>query len=793
MRTDLRHAIRTLLKRPGFTTLVLVTVALGIGATATIFSVVNAYYLRPLPFPEPDRLVYVSDVQQSDHTPASFPEFEDYRTATNLFSSVSAQFSTPMNLTGRDRPMRLRTALVARDWFSVFGVHAIAGRTFTADEHRAGAQPVVILSSELWRSQFGGAPNVAGTMVTLDDTPYTVIGVVDAAQFDFGGRTKVDAWVPIERNPPYNGAGTHWVNVFARLKAGVSLEQARSGTAVLAKQIQKKYKSDHGIFVMSVRDSLFGETRESLVMLLIAAGLLMLIATANVANLLLARATARGREFAVRLAIGAGRRHLLRQTLAESIVAVSAGSLLGLTFALWATDGLRALWPNDLLRPRDFHLDWRVITFLIGIAALTAVLCGIGPAFKVSLGSLSERLKQGWGHFSGGRDRSRSTLVAAEIALACVLLCGATLLLTSFWRVLHVDAGFQPENVLTMRISLPPVRYKDDAKRVAFFDDLTARLRSLPGVVAVGASNTLPLDGGNVNGDFLIPGRTFAPNERPSAEKHGVTPGYFQTLGVRLLRGRMFTEQDGAKGHEVVIVNDSLAKKFWPNDNPIGKRIDMMIGAQGTQEIIGVVSDVKLDALDMPIRYEGYQPYRQLPFNSMSIAIRTSSDPLQLANAARNQVFAIDPEEPVASVTTMTQVVNESVAGRRLSAIIIATFAAFALLLASVGIYGVVSYWASQRTREIGIRSALGARRADIFGLVIGRGFMLALCGAGAGVVASFLLTRYMESLLYGVSSHNWVVMTAVPLLLIAMTLVACAIPARRASTVDPVVALRFE
>jgi putative ABC transport system permease protein len=787
--------MRTLLKRPGFTTLVVLTVALGIGASATIFSIVNAYYLRPLPFREPDRLVYLTDVQPGNtRTPASFPEFEDYRSATNLFENVTAGFTPSMNLTGRERPARLRVGLVARDYFSVLGVQPVAGRTFSADEHRPGASPVVALSSALWRTEFGSSPGTIGSAVTMDGTRYTVVGIFDGERFDFGSRTKVDAWLPLERDPPYSGRGTHFLSVCGRLKRGVSIEQARSGIAVLAKQLDAKYKTGHGISVTLLHDELFGEARASLLMLLVAAGFLMLIASGNVANLLLARATARGREFAIRLAIGAGRWQLIRQTLAESVCVVFAGGAVGLAFSVWASRALQKLWPGELLRPQNFNADWRVLVFLIGISALISVSCAIGPAFQVSIGSLSERLREGWGHFGGGRNRGRSVLVASEIAVACILLSGASLLLTSFWRVLHVDPGFHPENVLTMRVSLPPTKYKESAQRIAFFDSLAARLRALPGTVAVGAGNSIPLEEGGMNGDFKIVGRApFPQAQQPVAEKHGVTPDYFRALGIRLIRGRWFTDQDGGPGHRVVIINDAMAKKFWPNEDPVGKHMDLQIGSKGEEEIVGVVNDVKLDSLDLPTRYEGYLPYRQLAVNFLTIVIRTTADPMQLAAAARNQVFAVDPEEPVSNVATMEQVVNTSVAGRRLSAVMVATFAIFALLLATIGIYGVVSYWVSQRTREIGIRSALGAQSRDIFELVIGRGMFLAGCGAAVGVIASLLLTRFMASLLFGVSPQDWVTMTSVPVLLGIVTFVACSVPARRASRVDPVVALRFE
>ena len=793
---DLKYSLRTLAKKPGFTLVVVLTLALGIGANTTIFTVVNAYLLRPLPFSDPERLVSLTDMQPpNDRTPASYPEFEDWRKGNQVFTDVAGQFPTSLNLIGRREPERVLGVLVSRNYFPMLGVQPIAGRTFSAEEHQPAANPVVVIGPELWRHEFNGASDVIGKSITLNRTNYTVVGVVDSAPLRPLGPRNAELWMPLERAVPYAQRGTHYLRVIARLKAGVGIEQARSDLKVLAHRLQQQYKTDHGITASPLREQLFGNVRLGLLLLLGAAGFLLLIATANVANILLARASARAKEFAIRAALGAGRGRLISQTLSESLLLSSLGGIGGFLLALWGSELLRLAWPDSIPRPQSFAIDWRVLAFLVFVSLLSGALFGLAPALQISMSGLNETLKDGWSQPTGSaRSRLRSVLVVSQIAVAALLLVGSGLLLRSFARILAVDTGFHAENVLTMNISLPSSKYKEDAQKVAFYDNLIGRIRNLPGTLSAGAIINLPLDGGGMSGDFQIQGRTFPPNQLPLAEKSIVTLDYFRAMGVRLLRGRWFTEQDGRDAHTVAIVNESLARRFWPNQDPVGQRLDIGLSEKPNwQEIVGVVADVKGDALDASITSEIYVPHPQIPAGSMTLVIRSTADPATLAAAVRLRVAEVDKEQPIFNVRTMQEVVSNSLSGRRMSTILLAAFAGCALLLASIGIYGVVSYWVAQRTREIGIRSALGARQTDILRMVLGHGMLLAILGTGIGLAASLALTRFLATLLFRVSSHDGVAMASAAAALIGVALLACYVPARRAAKVDPLVALRFE
>ena len=796
MLTDLRYSLRTLAKKPAFAIVVVLTLALGIGANTTIFNVVNAYLLRPLPFPDPERLVSLQDLQPpTDLTPASYPEFQDWRKGNQVFSEVTAQFSVSLNLTGRREPERVRGVLVSENYFAMLGVQPILGRTFRADEHQPGAARVAIISTALWQREFNGAADAIGKTLTLNLNPYTVVGVLHENTLRSISPRNADVWTPLERSAPWTQRGTHFLTVFGRLKPGLGIHQAQADLKVLARRLDEQYKTDHGITVMPLRDQLLGNVSLTLFVLLGAAGFLLLIATANVANILLARASARSKEFAIRAALGAGRARLIRQTLAESLLLAAAGGICGLFLAVWGSGLLSLSWPSSIPRPSSFSVDWRVLLFLIAASALSGILFGLAPAFQISLSALNESLKDGWTQSGGAaRNRLRSVLVVGEIAVASLLLVGSGLLLRSFARVLSVDPGFQAENVLTAQISVPTSKYKEDRQQLAFFDDLLTRLRSLPGTLAAGAVINLPLDGGGMNGDFQIEGRTFPPNQLPLSEKSIVTPGYFQAMGIRLLRGRWFTEQDGRDVHTVAIINESLAHRFWPNQDPVGKRLDIQLSSKPNwQEIVGVVADVKLDSLDTATASEIYIPFAQEPTSAMTLVIRSTSDPTTLAAAVRHRVNEIDKDQPIYTVQTMRQVLDESLSGRRMSTFLSAIFAGCAMLLASIGIYGVVSYWVAQRTREIGIRSALGAHQGDILRLVLGHGMLLAVSGTAIGLAASLVLTRYLASMLFGITPRDLATLAASAASLIAVALLACYLPARRAAKVDPLIALRFE
>jgi putative ABC transport system permease protein len=794
---DLRIATRTMAARPAFVAVIVLTLALGIGANTAIFSAVDAVLLRPLPFPQPDRLMTVFDHQPPDDlTPASYPEFEDWRADHGIFESVAGTFTRNMNLTGRHDPARIRVVMVSQGYFSMFGVRPIMGRTFTASEHQPGANPVALIGYELWQREFGGAPGAIGQPITLNATQYTVAGVIRGDRLRFGSPLATDAWIPLEPAPPWKERGTHFLNVTARLAPGVSIKRASSGLKVLSAQLDSKNHTGHGVVAAPLKDDLSRGARPTLLILLAAAGFLLLIACANVANILLARASARAREFAIRMALGAGRWKLLRQTLVESLVLTTLGAVAGFLLALWGMALLQRAWPANIPRPDALGIDWRVFLFLLGLSAISGILFGLAPAFQVWGSSPVGSLKEGWGHTggAGSHNRLRSMLVAAEVAVASVLLIGAGLLIQSLWRVLQVDPGFRPENVLSMSIALPPARYSQDQKLIAFFDDLTGRLRNLPATVAAGAIVNLPLGNGGMNGDFQIEGRTFPRNQEPIAEKYIVTPDYFRAMGVSLLRGRLFTEQDGRHGQNVIIISDSVARKFWPDQDPIGKHMDMGLGdMKGFQDVVGVVADVKREALDRAAGLELYVPYTQVPSPAMTLVIRSTAEPRALAAAARAQVLAIDRDQPVYDVKTMRDVVSDSLSGRSVSTWLLAAFAGLALILASVGIYGVVSNWVSQRTREIGIRSALGADPRDIAALVLGRAMLMVAMGAAVGLAASLALTRFLSSQLFGAKPHDPWTLAAVPLVLGLVALLACYWPVRRALKIDPLTALRFE
>ena len=796
MRNDLRFAIRAFRKRPGFTAVAVLTLGLGIGANTAVFTMVNAFLIKPLPFRDASRLVAVSDVQPPHTlTPASLPEFEDWRSSDAVFEGITAQFPRSRNITSFAEPMRVRVMQVARGYFTILGVDAVAGRTFSADEHKPGAAATVLISSALWHTRFGGAPDAIGKSLVIDAKPYTIVGVIPSEPFNIATRTPADLWTPLERDPPWTNRGTHYLQVIGRLRAGVTWERAESAIGVLASQLESRSRSGHLMSIEPLRQQMFGTIRPTLLLLLAAAGFLLLIATVNVANLLLARATSRSREFAIRAAIGASRWRIVRQALMESVVLASGGAVLGLALSAALTRLLAVWWPSGFPKPGTWQPDWRVLAFLCGVSLVSAVVFGLAPAVQVSMTAVTDALKQGAGNVpAGARGRARSALVISEVAVACVLLIGSGLLLKSFWRLMQVDPGFRAENVLTMSVALPQAKYPKPGQRQEFFDEVLRRLRAMPGTIAAGAILNLPLAGGGMNGDFAIAGRSFPKNQEPVAEKICVTPDYFRTMGMRLERGRWFTEQDGTPGRYVAIVNEALAREFFPHEDPVGKRIDVQVGdVAEMQEIVGVVADVHIDGLDAAAGYQTYVPYKQLPSNGMILAIRTAADPAAIAAEARRQVLAVDREQPVSNVKTMRQVVSDSVAGRRMSAAVVAAFAFFALVLACIGIYGVVSYWVTQRTREIGIRGALGARRGDIFSLVLGQGMMLAGCGLAAGVAASLLVTRYLGTLLFGVSARDATILTAVPVVLAVVALAACAIPARRASRIHPLLALRFE
>jgi putative ABC transport system permease protein len=795
---DLRYGVRMLLKKPGFTVVAVIALALGIGANAAIFSVVNAVMLRSLPYSDPDRLV----VLRENKLP-QFPEFSvspgnflDWQKQNTVFEKLTAVRGFSYNLvdTGSE-PERLRGARISAGLFEMLGVKPAQGRTFTAEEDTPGHENVVILSNGLWQRRFGADPNILGRSLMLNSTSYTVIGVMPPT-FQFPDR-ETELFTPIAFDAKQaEQHGAHYISAIGRLKPGVTIEQARTEMSAIAARLAQQYPDSNtgwGVSLFQMQEYEAREIKPALLILLGAVALVLLIACANVANLLLARATARQREIAIRTALGASRWRVVRQLLTESVLLALVGGGLGLLLAIWGTDLLLALAPKDLPRGQGVTLDGRVLAFTILITLLTGVVFGLVPALQASRPNLNETLKEGGRGPTGGHHRVRGSLVITEVALALVLLIGAGLLLRSFYRLQQVDPGFNPKNALTIALSLPGKKYAEDDQQAAFFAQLIEQVSTMPGVVSVGATQSLPIHDDYVLG-FNIQGRPpDPPGEEPNTNYYAVSPGYFKAMGISLLRGRLFTEQDKKDAPRVAVINETMAKKFFPGEDPIGKGINVTNGPERFREIVGIVSDVKQYGLDQPTTAQTYEPFLQEPFSGMTLIVRTEGDPTALNSTIRSQVLSIDKDQPISRIRPLEQIVYESVAKQRFSMLLLGVFAVVALILAAVGLYGVMSYAVTQRTHEIGIRMALGAQQKDVIRLVVGQGMVLALIGVVIGLVASFALTRVMATLLFNVSATDPLTFLAIPALLTVVALAASFVPARRAMRVDPMIALRYE
>ena len=803
---DVRYAVRTLWKSPGFTLVAVLALALGIGANTAIFSVVKAVLLSPLPYPEPERLVWVREVNPGSDIldePASMPNYNDWRTQGRSFDGIAAFGYAGGTITDGDRePERVAGMSTSANFFQVVGVAPALGRGFLPEEEAAGKNRVVVISHGLWQRRFGGSPDAVGKTITITGNPHTIVGVAPANfKTPVPGPKPPDLWFPIAFNFDESRRRSDFLNVVGRLKEGATVEQARAELEAVAARLAEEHPSTNAGWTVKVEplhERVVGNVRQALWVLMGVVGFLLLISCANVANLLLARAAGRRQEIAVRTALGARRGRLIRQFLTESLLLGLAGGGLGLVLAAWGVELLVALSPGNIPRLEEVGLDARVLAFTLGVSALTGVVFGLLPALSASKTDVSVSLKEGGSRGStagAGASRLRSTLVVAEIAITVVLLAGAGLMIRSFMAVQAVDPGFRADRILTFDFALPMTKYKEEPQRAAFFEQLTTRAATLPGVERAAVIDTLPLTGsGNVSA-FVIEGRPPLPTEKvQDAEFFSVTPDYFDALGIPLVRGERLTERHRADVPDVAVVNEAMARRYWPGEDPVGKRLNI-----GDPEktpwitVIGVVRDARTDGLDKEPYPQMYVPSAQFPFRAMTFVARTAGDPAGVAPALRRELASIDRDLPLYNVRTMEQVLSDSISRRRFQMVLIAAFAGVGLLLAAVGIYGVISYGVAQRRHEIGVRMALGARAADILKLVVGRGLWLTLAGVGVGLVGAFTLTRVMASLLYGVSAADPLTYVCVSLGLLGVALLACLIPARRATKVDPMVALRYE
>ena len=812
---DLRYAIRMLLRRPGFTMISVIALAIGIGASTTIFSVVNAVLLRPLPYKDPGRLVIIDAnylALDMARIGASAPEFLDYRGQAQVFEHIAAFGDVDLTLTGGDGPELVRGTRVSANLFSLLGATPGMGRTFSPEEEQAG-RSVVVLSDGLWRRRFGGNPNIVGTTLTLEGRACEVAGVMPAgfqfphSSFPFGRRA--DLWMPIAFTEEELAHRSQYsFRVIARLQADLSLEKAQAEMDTLASRLQQQYPrsyrgpngEDGGwkITATSLEELVVARVRPALLILLGAVAFVLLTDCANVANLLVARGLARQKEVAVRLALGAGRVRLVRQFLTESLLLALIGGGLGLLLALWGNDLLAAVAPASIPRANELSIDLRVLGFALAVTLGTALAFGLASAIAMTKPDLIQSLKDG-GRSAGGslrHNRVRSVLVSFEVAISVVLLIGAGLMINSFVRLLRVDPGFNPDNLLTMEIVLPESRYPELRQCGDFFTGLLARVETLPSVRSAGAITILPLSGGRRDGPVSIEGRPFDTTGKPQVANYRViSPGYFDTLGTTLVNGRWLTVQDAVDRPPAALINEALARNLFPNEDPMGKRLKL--GAPRNPRpwlsIVGVVADVKHDGLDTATRPEIYVSYLQEPLQALTLVVRSSSDPTALTAAVRNEVLALDKEQPIYNVRTVQQLLSASVSSRRFSMLLLGIFASVALLLAIIGVYGVIGYWVSQRTQEIGIRMALGAEPRDIFRLVVRHGMILTAIGVVAGLAGAFALTRVMSGMLFSVKASDPATFAAIAILMTAAALAASFIPARRATRVDPMIALRRE
>jgi putative ABC transport system permease protein len=803
---DLRLSLRALAKNRGFTAIAVLTLALGIGANTAIFSVVDAVLLDRLPYPHPETLVRIIEHNpQAGDLMVSWPDYLDWQAQNRVFSAMAAYHFAGYNLSGVEEPVRLRGLQASASFFGVLGIVPVRGRAFTAAEDRPGATPVALLSHALWRSRFGGDPRVLGRPLLLNGVSHTVIGVLPAT---FWLPQTVDVMVPfgpIGVGPDWLDRGDHnSLRAVARLRPRVSLAQAGAEIATIARRLERQYPKTNAAetaLVKTFHDLVVEDVRPTLYVLLAAVGFVLLTACANVANLLLARASARQREMAVRAALGSGRRRLVQQALIESLLLSALGGAAGFALALGAIRPLLALAPHDVPRLANVHPDARVLVFTFGISIFAGLVFGIVPALQASRPDLVETLKDSARGASGGRSRSRlrSAVLVAEVALALVLVTGAALMIRSIVAVQRAPLAFRPENVLTLGLSLPEARYPNRDQQARFFEQALERISAVPGVLSTASVRCLPMAGGCWDGVWVLGDRPVpAQADLPDFDSNMVSADYFKTLGIPVVAGRGFTVKDDAKAPPVVVVNQTLARRMWPHGSPLGKWMRQGFPQDNKEpwrEIVGVVGDVKREGPDAGQAPEVFLPLAQHRFwqGSAHLVIRTAQEPMSAARAIEAAIHAVDKDQPLTDVQPMMRHLGDALARRRFATLLLGLFGGSALLLAAIGIYGVMGYTVSLRLREMGIRMALGAQRADLFRLVVGQGVGLAAIGVAGGLLASLAMTRFLSKLLFGVSATDPATFAAVALLLGAAAALASFLPARRATEGDPMLALHHE
>ena len=804
---DLRYGFRSLLKSKSFTLVAVLALALGIGANSAIFSVVNAVLLRPLPFESPEQLMTVQGRDERDGSLSdehSYPNYIDLRDQSRSFAHVAAYSRSTAFITGGEEPERVRGLIASADLFPLLGVQPALGRVYTREEEQPGGRRVVVLSYGLWQRRFGSDPKIVGQEIPLGGSPSLVLGVMPRGfNYPLGGEN-YDFWMPLASSispASLTGRASVSLPLVARLKAGVPIEQAQAEAVTIASRLATQYPESNAgqsYALKPLHENLVGELRPALLVLLGAVGCVLLIACANVANLLLARAAGRQKEISIRTALGASRWRIVRQLLTESLLLAVMGGTLGLLIAMWGIDLLLAASPADLPRVNEIALDARAVAFTVATTLLTGIIFGLAPALQSSKTDLNEALKDGGrGSSEGGaRNKLRGALVVAEVAMSLVLLVGAGLLGQSFLRLLNVPPGFNPERVMTLDLTMGRTKYPEAAQQVNFLQNLLQRVSTLPGVEAAGVVNPLPLNGNFDAYTFEISGRApAAPGERPGADRRVVSADYFRAMNIPVRQGRAFSERDVRDAPAVVVINDTFARSHFPGMEPLGQRIVFTDAPNASpREVVGVVADVRHAGLDEPAGLEYYVPYNQAPATRVTLVARTtSSDPASIMPALRGAIRELDKDLPLWNVRTMNTLLSESVARRRFNMTLLGIFALVALLLASLGIYGVMSYLVTQRTHEIGIRLALGAQPADVLKMVLKQGMLLVGVGVALGLVCAFVLTRSMSSLLYGVSASDPRTFGVITFILVLVAFAANYIPARRATKVDPMVALRYE